>query len=207
MVDNFSEVNDTSFAGSIYSVPLFSYLLILNNKCESLFKHSFNFEDDLSCETFSHQFEKKDSFSENKLNQVTDIVKRLFLRRILRNSQIESYFIELSERNFYFCLLKYHNLYFIAVYSEDKSGFSGNVKDFIKSSLQGIASAFIAINVSDIHDNSIKITQENLNMFLQAIPIIVSQSVPLSAVRNCSDCPDNKNCIPKLLEKKIQLDN
>lgn len=200
MDEEYIPINQVDSFESITRIPVFSYFIIIDDQGKYLFSSSFEFESSDSCETFFSKFKTEDKESIFRLKTVSEIITRLLTRRLLINQQKERNFIDLSEKPFYISLLHYHKLNFVAIYSEIENQFTDNIKDFIRGSLQGIASTFIALH-STLDQEYQNITPESENEFLQAIPVILYQQDLNS--RNCGFCSNEKICLPKVLEKKI----
>ena len=187
---------------SVLTIPLFSYFLVLDNKWDNLFSHSFNFESDDQCETFGYRFTKNNITKVFDLHFIIDLTHKHLKRIATKEIEEDNFFIDLYLPPQYVCLLQMHGLYFIAVYSETIKKFSSLQKEFIQASLRGIASAFIAAaNPTD--NNPKKLSDETVVSFLNAIPLILSQTSFENKPRNCLFCPPDKFCIPKLLTKII----
>lgn len=201
MDEEYLSITEPDSHESIMKIPIFSYFIIIGEQGNYLFSSSFEFKSNETCETFFSKFKFEDKDSLNRLKFISEILNRLLTRRLLINQQKESNYIEFSENPFFICLFHYHKLNFITVYSEIDSKFTENQKDFIKGSLQGIASTYIALHTT----NELQLqpmTPESENVFLNAIPVILCQQNLIS--RNCSACSTDKICLPKILEKKIR---
>ena len=193
--------NNDDITESIIQIPLFSYLVVSDELGNILLAHSFNFDSDNQCETF-FQINETFSFQTKSFELVTEIIQKLLERRLKKYNDSESAFIDFSENPFYVTMLQYHSIYFIAVYPEMEGKFTNAQKEHIHASLKGIASSFFAVFYSET--NIPNITYGSTALFLETIPVILYQN-SLKKTRNCRNCSIEKKCIPKLIEKKIQI--
>ncbi len=187
---------------SIVSIPLFSYLIVLDDKWNLQFSFSFDFESPEQCETFGFHYNKGNVVREFELNFILDLIQKHLLRMSQKQVTENSHFIDLDLSPQYVCLLKIHESYLIAIYSEKDTKFSPTKREFIHGSLRGIASAFVASFYSNEGYQS-HITDGTIDSFLNAIPLILSQTSTENNNRNCFLCPPDKFCFPKLLLKKF----
>lgn len=187
---------------SILTIQLFNYLIVFDNQWNNVFAHSFDFESDEECETFGYRFSKNNIPKVFELHFITDLIQKHLKRIANKEIKEENFFIDLYLPPYYVCLLQMHGLYFIAVYAENDKKYSPVQKEFIQGSLRGIASAYIAAcNPEDINPSSL--SEEGMESFLNAIPVIIYQTDTEEKSRNCALCQPEKNCIPKLLVKNM----
>lgn len=198
MDNEFIDLGNVDYAESILEIPLFSYFMVLDEKGNNILSYSFEFSNPESCETFYSTF-NAESNSIYRLKTITMIINNLLNRRLLKKQVNNSNYIEFTEPPLYIALLHYHDINFIAIYSELTDSISENQKEFIKGSLQGIASTFIALHVNNEQELQ-QPTKQSETDFLESIPVILYQN--LKHGRNCRFCPPDKNCLPKLLLKK-----
>lgn len=189
---------------SVLAIPMFSYLIILDDQRNNIFSHSFDFESDEQCETFGFRFTKNNATRVVELNFLLDLIKKLLINMASKGIAKDN-FVDFFLPTQYFSLLQFHGLYFIAVYSENDKKFSPVQKEFMQGSLRGIATTFLAICNPD-RKHKHQLTNEELITFIEAVHVLVSQTSKEMSIRNCILCPPEKYCIPKLLLKNISPD-
>ena len=203
-MDNDTLVSDQiDSLGSITNLPIFSYLMVINEEGKFIFANSFDFETDKECETFSFYGKKNLWNSKNHINIVVEIISKLLKSHFYNKDNIKNDFFDFSVSPLFISLFPYHNLYFVAIYPEFKLKLDDIQKDFIRASLRGIATTFMAFHTESKQESQ-KLKQEEIYLFIKSIPVILyREAFNEENVRTCDACSEQKNCIPKFLEKKL----
>ena len=195
--------NQIDSFGSITNLPIFSYLMVINEDGKFVFANSFDFESDEECETFS--FYGRDNLwnSKNHINVVVEIISKLLKSHFYNKDNIKSGFFDFSVSPLFISLFPYHNFYFVAIYPEFKLKLDDIQKDFIRASLSRVATTYMTFQTEN-KQVSQKLKQEETNLFIKSIPVILyREAFNFENVRTCDACSEQKNCIPKFLEKKL----